>query len=146
MLAFLAEHGFSPAPQHRALPFVFVFGRSSLAVSFYGANVYPENVAPALEQPQFAEFVTGKFVLQVQRDADENAALSIAVELARGTVAAPELSAALAQAIRGQLERLNSEFNSYVPAEKRTPTLRLLPEGEASYFPSGVKHRYTRGE
>ncbi len=55
-MTFLADHGADPATrapraggEHpvRELPFVYVFGRSSFALSFYGANVYPENVAIA---------------------------------------------------------------------------------------------------
>ena len=70
MIAFLEHHGFSPkAAGARELPFVYVFGRSSLAVSFYRANVYPENIAPALEQRSCASLVTGKFMLQVVHDA-----------------------------------------------------------------------------
>ena len=37
-------------------------------------------------------------------------------------------------------------FANYVPAERRNPNVLLLPEGDADYFPPGVKHRYTRGE
>jgi phenylacetate-CoA ligase len=148
LLGFLSERGFSsPAlARVRELPFVYVFGRSSFAVSFYGANVYPENIAPALEQRAFAAAVTGKFVMQVVRDADENAALEIAVELLGGELASESLATSLAEAIRAELERLNSEFASYVPPERRSPKLLLLPAGHADYFPPGVKHRYTRGE
>ena len=35
----------------RPLPFVYVFGRSHFTVSYFGANVYPENVTVGLEQP-----------------------------------------------------------------------------------------------
>jgi phenylacetate-CoA ligase len=66
MLAFVRDHGFEPGPEAtakpRELPFVFVFGRSGFALSFYGANVYPENVALGLEQPEVSAHVTGKFV------------------------------------------------------------------------------------
>ncbi len=44
-----ASHGAGVAA---ALPFVSVFGRSGFALSFYGANVYPENVSVGLEQPE----------------------------------------------------------------------------------------------
>ena len=33
-----------------ALPFAFVFGRANFTVSFFGANVYPENISVGLEQ------------------------------------------------------------------------------------------------
>jgi len=148
LLSFLSERGFSSTglASVRELPFVYVFGRSSFAVSFYGANVYPENVGPALEQRAFAARVTGKFVMQVVRDADQNAALEIAVELVRGELGGAALAESLAAAIRAELERLNSEFANYAPPERRSPKLLLLPEGHPDYFPAGVKHRYTRGE
>ena len=72
MLKFLAHAGFDPVKQlgghgwrgHRRMPFAFVFGRSHFTVSFFGANIYPENISVGLEQPQIRDWVTGKFVLQ----------------------------------------------------------------------------------
>jgi phenylacetate-CoA ligase len=150
MLSFLRDHGFDPTRElaqpreARALPFVFVFGRGSFALSFYGANVYPENVSPALEHGELAAFVTGKFVLEIVTVHDENSELSLTVELAGGAVADSGLETAIARSVRTELERTNSEFLAYVPSERRTPRVRLLPLGDPEYFPSGVKHRYTR--
>src|SRR5580658_9898227 len=146
MRAFLRERGFERSSQvGRELPFVYVYGRSSFAVSFYGANVYPENVAPALEQRELASRVTGKFVMHVVHDDDKNAMLEVFVELAGSASADESTGAALARAMRSHLERLNSEFANYTPAERRTPKVVLLAEGHPEYFPVGVKHRYTRG-
>jgi phenylacetate-CoA ligase len=152
MLAQLAAHGFDPlaqlTPQERARvrrqPFVFVFGRGHFALSFYGANVYPENVGVGLEQREFAAALTGKFVMQIARDADLNAHLEVVVELAAAAAPSERLAADAAASIRAHLERLNSEFAHYVPAERRTPRVRLRPYGDPEYFPPGVKHRYTR--
>jgi phenylacetate-CoA ligase len=151
MLAFLGRNGLDPRGELerrkvtvRELPFVFVFGRSSFAVSFYGANVYPENVAVGVQQPELAEQVTGKFVMEVLEDENGNSTLEIAVELAADVNGDATLAAELATTIRAHLERQNSEFSSYVPPERRTPGIRLLPLGEPRYFPAGVKHRYTR--
>ncbi|HET9957399.1 MAG TPA: phenylacetate--CoA ligase family protein [Polyangiaceae bacterium] len=146
MLAFLKQHGVA-LPElgtARELPFVFVFGRSNFAVSFYGANVYPENVAAGVERPEFAEDLTGKFVLEVVEDTDQNPRLSVAVELAAGKQPDESLSTVLAATLREQLEHMNSEFLNYAPAERRTPLVRLLPQGHPEYFPLGVKHRYSR--
>ncbi|MGR8942553.1 MAG: phenylacetate--CoA ligase family protein, partial [Gammaproteobacteria bacterium] len=63
------------------LPFVWVFGRADFTVSFYGANVYPENVVVGLEQPELSTSVTGKFVMEVQHDPDGSEFLHIVVEL-----------------------------------------------------------------
>jgi len=120
---------------------VYVFGRSLFTVSFFGANIYPENITVGLEQPGISDSVTGKFVLETYEDADRDRQLRITVELAPGREADPSL---LATAIRDQLLRLNSEFAHYVPAERQLPEVRLRPAGDPEYFPVGVKHRYTR--
>lgn len=153
LLGFLGARGFDPLAALRAegergvraLPFVFVFGRSHFTVSYFGANVYPENVTVGLEQPPVSDWVTGKFVLASREDADRNRYLSVVVELAPGAAASTEKEQAIAESIVAELLRLNSEFASYVPHEHRMPRVVLAPAGDPEYFPVGVKHRYTRG-
>ena len=146
MLALCTEHGFDPVAATGStggeLPFVFVFGRSLFTVSFFGANVYPENVTVGLEQPGISDLVTGKFVLEVVEDADGDYQLRVTVELAPGRDAD---AGQLAGSIRDQLQRLNSEFAHYVPAGRQLPQVQLRPFEDPEFFPPGVKHRYTRG-
>jgi phenylacetate-CoA ligase len=150
MLEFLAEWGFNPITElenHRGihqLPFVYIFGRSNFTVSYFGANIYPENVTVGLEQPIIREWVTGKFVLQVKEDLDKNRFLSVVVELAPGIEDKEEKRLSITAAILAQLLRLNSEFANYVPRQYQTPLVELKPIGDIEYFPIGVKHRYTR--
>jgi phenylacetate-CoA ligase len=142
LLDFCATHGFRPTVDAPAeLPFVFVFGRSLFTVSFFGANVYPENVTVGLEQPSVSDSVTGKFVLETVEDADRDRRLRVTVETAQGRTADADL---IATSIRDQLLRLNSEFAHYVPAERQLPDVVLRPAGDPEHFPVGVKHRYTR--
>ena len=140
MLNFCTKNGFTPKADNN-LPFVYVFGRSLFTVSFFGANIYPENVTVGLEQPEISDWVTGKFVLETIADTDENTRLRITVELAPNKTGDPNKAATT---IRTQLRRLNSEFTHYVPTEKQTPEVVLKPTGDPHYFPVGVKHRYTR--
>jgi phenylacetate-CoA ligase len=128
----------------RRLPFVHVFGRSSFALSFYGANVYPENVAVGVEQRELLGALSGKFVMEVVHDAEQNPCLQVTVELLPGQEASPALAEDVTRSIQRELERLNSEFKNYAPVERRAPRVVLLPHAEPSYFPLGVKHRYTR--
>jgi phenylacetate-CoA ligase len=150
MLTFCTKYGFDPLADLRGtrgappLPFAYVFGRSHFTVSFFGANIYPENVTAGLEQPAVSGWVTGKFVLEVAEDADRNPHLAVSVELAPGEHASPGRQLLAAQSIRAQLSRLNSEFAHYVPQDCQTPRVTLLPAGDPHYFPPGVKHRYTR--
>jgi phenylacetate-CoA ligase len=152
MLAFLREYGYDPLPELRSvsergvrpMPFAYVFGRADFTVSYFGANVFPENVTVALEQSPIDAWVTGKFVMQSLEDADRNRSLSIVVELAPGTAASEDKVETIANAIVHHLRRLNSEFAHYVPPERQTPRVQLSPHGDPEYFPIGVKHRYTR--
>ncbi|MEV0128731.1 phenylacetate--CoA ligase family protein [Dactylosporangium sp. NPDC050688] len=150
MLAFCRELGFDPAAgldtaAAPRLPFVWVFGRSLFTVSYFGANIYPENVTVALERAGVSDWVTGKFVLQVVSGDDEERHLSVVAELAPGAAADdPARADLLAGAIREELLRLNSEFANYVPAAYQTPRVELRPTGDPEYFPPQVKHRYTR--
>jgi phenylacetate-CoA ligase len=156
LLEFLAAWGFDPIAQLQKeaatqmprgihpLPFVYVFGRVHFAVSYFGANLYPENIAIGLEQPTLRDWVTGKFVMEVKEDRDRNSFLSIVVELAPNIEASDEKQAAIADSILNELRRLNSEFANYVPPEYQTPRITLTPTGDPEYFPLGVKHRYTR--
>ncbi len=149
MLEFLAQYNFNPLTElgNRGvyqLPFVYVFGRSHFTVSYFGANIYPENVMVGLEQPQIREWVTGKFVMEVKEDQDYNSFLSIVVELAPQIAASEDKKEAIAHSIRTQLLRLNSEFANYVPHAAQTPQITLRDTGDSEYFPRGVKHRYTR--
>ncbi|MCY6489957.1 phenylacetate--CoA ligase family protein [Leptolyngbya sp. GGD] len=150
MIEFLAARGFDPIQELQGdrgihpLPFVYVFGRSAFTVSYFGANVYPENVSVGLEQSPICDWVTGKFVMQVKEDDDRNSIFSIVVELAPNVSASEEKQQAIAIAILQQLQRLNSEFANYVPQAYQLPQITLKTTGDPEYFPPGVKHRYTR--
>ena len=152
MIARLAALGFDPvraahdggARALRELPFVYVFGRSHFALSYFGANVFPEMVSVGLEQAEVVADVTGKFVMQVVTDDDENAHLAIAVELAPGSSGSPTLARAVAGSILEHLRRLDPEFAAYVPTERQLPRVTLHPAGDPDFFPVGVKHRYSR--
>ncbi|WP_067722229.1 phenylacetate--CoA ligase family protein [Nocardia yamanashiensis] len=144
LLDFLRGHGFTPTTAQPEQPFVYVFGRSHFTVSFYGANVYPENIAVGLEQPGISDHVTGKFVLEAAADADEDRYLLLTVELAPAATPPEHLADHISHSVQSELCRLNSEFAHYVPAPRRHPRVVLLPHADPAYFPPGVKHRYTR--
>jgi phenylacetate-CoA ligase len=151
MVKFLRQWEFDPVARLKLkngrgihkLPFVYVFGRSHFTVSYFGANIYPENVTAGLEQPIIRDWVTGKFVMQVEEDADQNKFLSVAVELAPGVKGSQEKQETITTSILSQLLRLNSEFANYVPAEYQLPRVTLAPMDDPEYFPTDVKHRYT---
>jgi phenylacetate-CoA ligase len=152
MLEYLKQWQFNPIAELqkqgergvRSLPFVYVFGRSHFTISYYGANIFPENVTVGLEQPEIQNWVTGKFVMEIAETIDQNPYLLITVELAPNILPDEQKKQAIATSILTQLRRLNSEFYNYVPIERQTPEIVLKSTGDPEYFPVGVKHRYTR--
>ncbi|GAA3665975.1 phenylacetate--CoA ligase family protein [Nonomuraea antimicrobica] len=144
LLGFVRDRGHRPEQDGPERPFVYVFGRSHFTVSYYGANVYPENIAVGLEQPEVSGSVTGKFVLEVAEDERHDRHLVVTVELMPGEKPSEEVAQAAGESILGQLLRLNSEFAAYVPPGQRMPFVRLREAGDLEYFPPGAKHRYTR--
>jgi phenylacetate-CoA ligase len=140
----LAELGLENDYQPRNLPFVYVFGRADFTVSYYGANIYPENVTVGLEQPHIMAWLTGKFVLETQETEVGDKFLHIAVELLPAVENDETIVPVIAESIRMQLLRLNSEFANYIPHERQIPKITLIPFADPGYFPAGVKHRYTR--
>lgn len=130
--------------QARNLPFVYVFGRADFTVSYYGANIYPENVTVGLEKAELMQCLTGKFVLEVKELSNGDKVLHIAVELLPNVAKDEALIPVIANSICTELLRLNSEFAHYTPQEKQMPVVTLHDFADAEYFPLGVKHRYTR--
>ena len=128
----------------RELPFVWVFGRSHFAISFYGANVFPEMVQVALEQPDLVAHVTGKFVMHVDPGAAEDWTFAVEVERAPGAATDDALADRVASSIATHTARLSSEFAAYVPKDRQRPRVTLHPAGDPTWFPVGVKHRYSR--
>ena len=152
MWSFLKQHGMESVSdlglpgsfQPRPLPFVFVFGRADFTVSYYGANIFPENISVGLEQAEWTAWLTGKFVLETQETLTGDTSLQIAVELLPGVMPPDELGSRIAASIKTQLLRLNSEFAHYTPPERQLPKVTLHAFADPEYFPTGVKHRYTR--
>ena len=90
------------------------------------------------------ESLTGKFVLEVEEDAQGDKRIRVTAELRPNQTCEADLADRLADSISDQLLRLNSEFRHYTPPERQIPIVMLRPFGDPEYFPVGVKHRYTR--
>ncbi|MBT2233034.1 phenylacetate--CoA ligase family protein [Nonomuraea sp. NEAU-A123] len=144
MLRFLRKCGFEPSATGPSRPFVYVFGRSHFTVSYYGANVFPENISVGLQQPAVSSLVTGKFVMEAVEDDRRDRNLTVTVELMPGEKPSEETARLVGESILAQLLRLNSEFAAYVPLARQAPFIRLRGLGDPEYFPPGAKHRYTR--
>jgi len=96
-----------------------------------------------LEGAEVNSFVTGKFVLYLHNDEDNNPRVGVHVELVPGVDPESERTDRVANSILRELLRLNSEFAHYVSKPYQRPHVTLHPHGHPTYFPIGVKHKYT---
>lgn len=128
----------------RNMPFVYVFGRSMFTLSYFGANIYPENIAIGLEGNGVKDFVTGKYVMQIIEDENRNLRFKITVELIPRAEPDSAKKKKIGESVLASLLLINSEYKNYVPAEYHVPEIELRKAGDSEYFPIGVKHRYTR--
>jgi phenylacetate-CoA ligase len=128
------------------LPFVYVYERSDFAVSHYGANIYPETVRKAIQHRRLEDFVTGKCVLEIQRNQKQDPELLVHVELkprARATLA---LAKSASDLILAELLRENSEYrNNYEQMGKRIlPKIVLQSYEHPEYFRPDGKQRWIK--
>lgn len=126
------------------LPFVLLYGKSTNAIKFYGAIIYPENIKAALEKPLLAHNFTGKFKMEKYYDANQSQRLRLHIELSPGTLAANVDIKQLQKTIVETLCQLNSEyFSSYRGTGKKAiPAIKLTCYGQFELNNTNNKHRY----
>lgn len=125
------------------LPFVLLYGKSTDAVSIYGALLYPENIKIALERAEAARNFTGKFKMEVYFDARQDQRFRLHVELAPGIEPGAIDTKELREDIVKTVCRLNSEIKAmwFGTGRKTMPRLKLYRYGKFEVG-SQIKHRY----
>lgn len=123
--------------------FLALHRRRDVAASFYAVKLYPENVRAALEKPEVATQVTGKFVLATETGAAFEQTLTLRVELRAAAEAGADFTTRLQRLVTAELERSNSEYRRLraVLGAAADPVLTLEPFGGAA-FRYTAKHKY----
>jgi phenylacetate-CoA ligase len=153
MESLFAEHGLSLRDEAEAvgitetiwnLPFVYVFERSDLSVSFFAFQIYPETIKRALANRDLPELLTGKFTMAVEYNGEGSQQLLINIELKPDTDGNTELQTSVTEAI---VERLLAESSEYRRthqeyAERVFPLIEFWPYEDPTYFKSGTKQKW----
>jgi phenylacetate-CoA ligase len=136
----LRARGFGPEAL-RPLPFLYTYGRSD-AVTVHGANVFTDEVAHVLAQPELAASTTGNFRLAAATEPDGRAALQVEVELRPAVEATEALREQYQRGILEGLQRTNSEFrNAYHTGQRHLRVeVAFVPFG--GFAQTGVKHQF----
>lgn len=130
------------------IPFLYLYGRSDFAVSFYGLKIFPEHVKAALAHPEIFKFCTGKSKMDVKADSAFNQELNIILELKNGIDAGSkelfEARDSLAEIIFDGIKKSNEEYTTLSAnrKDKAKPKLIFKNFRDSQYFAPGIKHRW----
>ncbi len=127
------------------LPFLYVHGRSDFTASFYGINIYPENIRDALGDESINDFVSGKFLMLTKTDKKMNQYLEINTELKSHFSKIPNnLEPIVKKVITLTLKAKSKEYNElYKYLGKRAePKINLCLYNDSRFFKSGVKQKW----
>lgn len=127
------------------LPFVYLYERKDMVVSWYGANIYPEHIREAHQHGAVAKSLTGKFTMEIIPDKKHNPVIVIHSEMRKNKKPTAALVEILQKKIMDSLLRKNSEFkNSHnaIPRSRKRFLLNLKPYESAPYFRIGGKQKW----
>jgi phenylacetate-CoA ligase len=128
------------------LPFVYVYERSDMSVSFFAFQVYPETVRHALHEKEFSSHLTGKFSMTVEYDDVGRQELIIHIEIKPGTQLTAKLNDELRFAITERLRKDNSEYNRTYEeyGDKIMPKLQYWNYEDNTHFRPGTKQKWVK--
>ena len=121
------------------LPFVFLFGRDKFMVKIFGANIYSEHVAQALNHESLQSHITGQYNLQIVYDGSHNTRMVCNIELNENIKPSDELIKLIKKIFIAEVRKINSEFNDALTrmGEKVEPIILVHPYGDTTHFPKG---------
>lgn len=128
------------------LPFVYVYERGDMSVSFFAFQVYPETIKKALSGRELAEQLTGKFTMAVEYDGDGQQQLLINIELKPETEESGDLRNQVTESIVERLLAENSEYRKTHEeySDKVHPKLIFWPYEDPKFFKPGTKQKWVK--
>lgn len=124
--------------------FLALHRRTDIAASFYALEIYPDSVRMALERPDIAPTVSGKFVLATRTGHHFEQTLTLCVELRAGAHPIEGYEVRLRHAVVDALERTNTAYRRLRAAlgAAAEPEISLRPFASPG-FETDIKHRWT---
>jgi len=128
------------------LPFVYVYERRDLSVSFYAFTIYPETIRRALLRTTLETYVTGRFTMEVNCDDAHNQRLDINVELKSGIRNVKSLKQTVTDTLVEQLKIENSPYQKTYETigNKATPNVIFWKHHHPQHFNPIIKQRWIK--
>ncbi len=126
-------------------PVVILKGRNDVSVTFYGLNIYPENIKAGLEDSKVSDMVTGKHI--IIKDLTNNLIdqkLKIFIELKSNTVLNNNIKKLISDTILENLLKLNTEYRKLYNSigSKSIPEITLLENGHEQFIIKKSKYNW----
>ena len=126
------------------LPFVYVYERNDFSVSYYAFLIYPDMVRRALQSDELQPYLTGKFTMMVDYNAEGRQELLIHTEMTHDTQDSPALNSKTQNIIHGFLVEESSEYrethNTIGTIVK--PIIKLWKYENPEHFRPGTKQKW----
>jgi len=132
---------------HWNMPFLFLFGRSDVSLTFYAVNIYPQNIKLALESDILSQYITGRFVAQrLTRNNGKDQIFYLNIELNQNVESTQKIKKQVAKVVVDNLVEVNSEFRRLFNAIglKAYPEVRLLKNGNSMFSVHGSKIKWVK--
>ncbi len=126
------------------LPFVYLYERSDMVVSWYGANIYPEHLRTAHLDKRVNNKVSGKFAMHMISNKKLDPVLEVHVELKKGIKATRNFAKNFTEHLVKTLKTFNSEYkNNHTHApQKNVPRIKFWEYQVGPHFAAAGKQKW----
>lgn len=128
------------------IPFVYIYERNDLSVSYYAFQLYPDMARRALQDSKLEAYLTGKFTMEVEYDNSGRQVLNIHVEKNHGVKSSAVLKTLITSHIDKALKNESSEYRetAKVVGEKIRPQVKLWEYEDTKHFKTGAKQKWVK--
>jgi phenylacetate-CoA ligase len=127
------------------MPFLTLAGRNDVAVTFYGLNIYPENIKAGLEDAPVAKYLTGKFsTFTKNTNGGKRQKLVIKVELRRFVQPSKKINQKVRTSIFKNFLALNIEYRKLAASigSRALPTIITMSHGNRLFQVRKAKYQW----
>lgn len=126
------------------LPFVYLYERADLSTKLYGAIIFPEHVKIGLQNPALEKYITGRFTMSTESDAEHNEYLEINIELQHGVNDGESIRTTLVESVVKSLSASSGEYqnNRVNMGDRVLPRIVFWPHEHPKYFHPGTKQKW----
>ena len=116
-----------------SLPFLFLKGRTDVAVTFYAINIFPEHIQSALDGSELRKYLTGSYTAFHQSTKNnKKQKLVIVVEAGPKVRISKKLKIRVQEVLTSELLKRNIEYRKLhsVLGKEAFPSVRIIKEGD----------------